>query len=132
MINKREKAYQAFGSFVVDFIRDLNHKSDDGWALLVEGARDERAMRLLGYKGTIITVASHVRKGSRAFQDHENVVILTDLDREGAALAARFTKSLSRDGLLTSLGERRRLKSASKGVFLHIENLSRFSETIQA
>jgi len=128
MIEKREKAYQEFGFFVIGFIRDLNHKSEDGWAILVEGLRDERALRRLGYNGTMITISSYARMGKRAFKGSENVVILTDLDREGATLAARFTKSLAHDGLSTSLGERRRLKSASKGVFLHIENLSRFSE----
>jgi 5S rRNA maturation endonuclease (ribonuclease M5) len=58
-------------------------------------------------------------------------VILTDLDREGGVLAARFMKSLSHDGLAASLVERRRLKSASKGIFLHIENLARFSGTVK-
>jgi hypothetical protein len=49
------------------------------------------------------------------------------LDREGAVLAARYIKRLSHDGFRISLRERQRLKNASHGVFLHVENLSRFA-----
>jgi len=132
MINKREKTYQAFAAFVTEFVHDLNQKSEDGWALLVEGKRDEGALRRLGYGGIIATVSSHARMGAKALGGSTKVVILTDLDREGATLAARFIKSLSHEGFLTSLAERRRLKSASRGVFLHVENLSRFSDTVHA
>jgi len=130
VIDKREKAFQVFGEFLVDFVRDLNHRSEDGWALLVEGKRDERALRELGYAGALATVSSYSRTGRRAFGGSGAVVILTDLDREGGTLAARFVKKLSHEGLQTSLAERRRLKAASKGVFLHVENLSRFADTV--
>ena len=127
-IDKREKAFQAFGAFLIGFVRDLNQLSEDGWAVLVEGARDERAMKGLGFLGPIATVSSYSRKSGRAFGDARKVVILTDLDREGGTLAARFVKRLSHEGFSTSLAERKRLKGASKGVFLHIENLSRFAD----
>jgi 5S rRNA maturation endonuclease (ribonuclease M5) len=127
MIDKRERAYQAFAAFLVDFIRDLNHRSEDGWSLLVEGPRDERALRKLGYRGFLVTVSLLGRAGPEAFGDAKRVMILTDMDREGRVLAARFVKRLSHDGLRTSLRERVRLKAASRGIFLHIENLSRFA-----
>ena len=129
MIDKRQKAIQEFGAFVSELVQDLNHLSEAGWALLVEGKRDEKALRDLGYAGTMATVSSHSRLGSRAFRGSSKVVILTDLDREGGTLAARFVKRLSHEGFQTSLAERRRLKAASKGVFLHIENLSRFADS---
>jgi len=128
-LDKREKAFQAFGTFLSGFVRDLNHRSEDGWALLVEGKRDERALRELGYAGAMASVSSYSREGGRAFGGAGGVVILTDLDREGGTLAARFVKRLSHEGYDTSLTERRRLKAASKGVFLHVENLSRFADT---
>ena len=127
MIDKREKAYQAFGEFLTKFIGDLNHRSDEGWSLLVEGPRDERALRKLGYGGPLVTVSRFVREGLGAFGETKRVIVLTDLDREGAVLASRFVKRLGHDGLKTSLRERGRLKAASHGVFLHIENLSRFA-----
>ncbi len=120
--------FQAFGAFLADYVRDLNHLSEDGWSLLVEGLRDERALRKLGFRGHMVSASSLVRRGPSALGNSRKVIILTDLDREGAVLAARYTKFLGHEGLRTSLGERRRLKRASRGVFLHIENLSRFAE----
>ena len=109
------------------YVADLNDLSQEGWVLLVEGQRDVRALRVLGFNGGVATVHSVGRKGTGILGEARKVVILTDLDREGATLAARSIKRLSHDGFRTSLKERLRLKNASHGVFLHIENLSRFA-----
>ena len=74
-----------------------------------------------------MTVSLLGRNGLGALGDSKRVVILTDLDREGALLASKFVKRLRHEGIDASLSERRRLKSASRGVFLHIENLGRFA-----
>jgi 5S rRNA maturation endonuclease (ribonuclease M5) len=129
LIDKRKRVYQAFGRFLADFVRDLNHRSDDGWALLIEGPRDQSAIHKLGYRGGLVTVSFLARHGTPALGGAKGVMILTDLDREGGVLAARYVKRLAHEGFKTSLSERRRLKAASRGVFLHIENLSRFAES---
>jgi len=128
MIDKHQRAIDDFGVFVRSLVRDLNHLSEDGWSVLVEGQRDEEALRRLGFAGPVASISSVKRKGVGAFGESRKVVILTDLDREGAVLAARHMKLLSHEGVRVSLAERRRLKRASKGVFLHVENLSRFGE----
>ena len=127
MLHKKPKTYEEFGEFLEAFVRDLNHMSEEGWSVLVEGPRDVLALRRLGCIGKVVTVSSVVRKGKSAFEESRGVVILTDLDREGAVLAARYIKRLSHDGFKISLRERQRLKNASHGVFLHVENLSRFA-----
>ena len=127
MLHKKPKTYDEFGEFLGTFVRDLNHLCEEGWSILVEGPRDLRALRRLGCTGNIATVSSVVRKGKAVFDGGRKVVILTDLDREGAVLAARYYKRHSHDGFDTSLRERQRLKNASHGVFLHVENLSRFA-----
>ena len=127
MLHKKPKTYEEFGEFLEAFVRDLNHMSEEGWSVLVEGPRDVLALRRLGCIGKVVTVSSVVRKGKSAFEESRSVVILTDLDREGAVLAARYIKRLSHDGFKISLRERQRLKNASHGVFLHVENLSRFA-----
>ena len=127
MLHKKAKRYDEFGEFLGGFINDLNNLSEDGWSILVEGPRDARALTRLGCAGNVVTVSSVVRKGNAAFDKDRKIVILTDLDREGAVLAARYIKRLSHDGFKTSLRERQRLKNASHGVFLHVENLSRFA-----
>lgn len=128
MIDKREKLYQAFGEFLAGFVIDLNVLSETGWSVLVEGKRDARALRKLGFIGKQVTISSVGRYGVSAFGGATKVIILTDLDREGAVLTSRYLKLLSHDGLRISTRERRRLKIASRGVFLHVENLSRFAQ----
>ena len=127
LIDKQLKRYQEFGEFVRRLMMDLNNLSEDGWSVLVEGPRDARAVRKLGFSGNVVTIASLVKSGNVVFEGRRRVVILTDLDREGAVLAARYIRRLSHDGIRTSLKERMRLKNASHGVFLHVENLSRFA-----
>ena len=127
MLYKREKTYEEFGAFLDAFVSDLNNLAEDGWSILVEGPRDSRALRKLGCTGNVVTVSSVGRRGRAAFADCMKVIILTDLDREGAVLASRYIRRLSHEGFRTSLRERQRLKNASHGVFLHIENLSRFA-----
>ena len=119
--------YEAFGAFLARLVGDLNVKSGEGWTLLVEGPRDRRALVKLGFTGPVGTISLFARKGIRSLAGSRKVVILTDLDREGAVLASRFIKTLSHDGIEVSLSERRRLKAESRGVFLHIENLQRFA-----
>ncbi|MDV3244243.1 MAG: toprim domain-containing protein [Nitrososphaerales archaeon] len=114
-------------SFLDSFVFQLNQKALDGWAVLVEGKRDAAAVRSLGYRGTLATASSLSRMGAEALAPARKVVILTDLDREGRGLAARYVKMLSHEGFRTSLVERRRLRLASKGTFRHIENLARFA-----
>ncbi len=127
-IDKRERMMQDLEAFMSDFVRDLNQRSDEGWAVLVEGKRDEEALRALGYSGTIATSSSLSRLKTEALGKATGAIILTDFDREGRTLAARFARRLSHEGFRTSLSERRRLQAAVKGIFLHIENLSRFAE----
>ncbi|MGP8057487.1 MAG: toprim domain-containing protein [Nitrososphaerales archaeon] len=129
MIDKRRKIIDAFGTFVSGFVHDLNQLSEEGWSILVEGQRDEKALRRLGYGGRLASLSAVRRRGTAAFEDSRKVVILTDLDKEGAALASRCLKALTHEGISASLTERRRLKHASRGVFLHIENLSRFADS---
>ena len=74
-----------------------------------------------------MTVSTLARNGAGIVREMKGVVILTDLDREGAVLASKFVKLLQHEGIPASLSERRRLKAASRGVFLHIENLGRFA-----
>jgi 5S rRNA maturation endonuclease (ribonuclease M5) len=132
LIDKHERAMQAFGVFILGFIRDLNHLADEGWSVLVEGQRDEKALLKLGYRGGLVTIPRLGRRGASTFGETKKVVILTDLDREGQILTARFVKRLEHEGMIVSLSERRRLKAASRGIFLHVENLSRFDYLVSS
>ena len=127
MIDKAEKQYQEFGEFLRGYVFDLNNLAQEGWSVLVEGKRDSLALRKLGYVGNLVTTYMLTKNGYSAFEGRRKVLILTDLDREGAVLASRYIRRLAHDGFRTSLKERLRLKNNSHGVFLHVENLVRFA-----
>jgi len=127
MIDKTKKQYQEFGEFLRGYVFDLNNLAEEGWSVLVEGKRDKVALRKLGYVGNLVTTYTLTTNGYSALEGKKKVVILTDLDREGAVLASKYIKRLTHDGFRTSLKERLRLKNNSHGVFLHVENLARFA-----
>jgi 5S rRNA maturation endonuclease (ribonuclease M5) len=124
----KERRENAFISFLGDFVLELNQLSADGWATLIEGKRDERALRRLGYAGPVVQASEQGRGASAAASRYRGVVILTDLDKEGGRLAARYSRVLAHEGIRVSTAQRKRLLVASRGVFRHIENLGRFSE----
>jgi 5S rRNA maturation endonuclease (ribonuclease M5) len=114
---------------LVEVVHDLNVLSKEGGVLLVEGKRDLKAMRSIGYKGRIITTAE-LRNGvaPKSLTNVGIVIILTDFDREGRHLASRYTRQLRNRGVRSTLVFRRRLISIlTKEQFFHIENLVRFA-----
>lgn len=118
--------YEKFVEFLAAFIRELNEVSEEGSAVLVEGKRDAEALVKLGYVGEILT-SSAVASGKTRLRGLKLVMILTDLDSEGRRMASRYVKIFSTIGVRTSLTARRRLSKASRGRFLHVENLIRFA-----
>lgn len=125
-----ERRFGEFSLFLAELAKELNELSEEGAAVLVEGKRDAVAMRGIGYKGPIFTVSiltSRAAERERLRTQVRKMIIMTDLDSEGRRLASRYVKFLTKEGVQVSLDQRRRLSKASKGVFLHIENLRRFS-----
>jgi 5S rRNA maturation endonuclease (ribonuclease M5) len=129
-LQREERRFREFGLFLRDLVKELNDLSEEGAAVLVEGKRDARAMAGLGYSGPVFTVSiltSNAAHREKLRKEVNKMIVLTDLDSEGRRLAARYMKFLSQEGISASLAQRRRLSKASRGVFLHIENLSRFA-----
>lgn len=131
MSERSEKRFIAFIDFLREFILELNERSKEGSVLLVEGQRDARAMRDLGYSGSIVTISSlGLEEGRSRLLNAKEVIILTDLDREGRELAAKYTRLLTHEGSVVSLEYRKKLLIESKGMFRQIQNLARFSNIL--
>ena len=129
MTHLQNRKFEAFQEFLRGFVVELNNLSEEGGVVLVEGKRDMEALREIGYTGGMLIVSSFNSKQARkTLGGAKSVVILTDLDRQGRQLAARYTRVLRSEGVATSLVQRRRLSEASRGTFLHVENLKRFSD----
>ena len=129
-LQREERRFREFASFLGDFVKELNDLSSEGAGVLVEGKRDEAALVGLGYSGPIFSVAiltANAASRERLRKGVTKMIILTDMDTEGRRLAARYVKFLTKEGIPVSLAQRRRLSKASRGVFLHIENLRRFA-----
>jgi 5S rRNA maturation endonuclease (ribonuclease M5) len=129
-LQREERRFRQFGSFLRDLVKELNDLSAEGAAVLVEGKRDARALAGLGYYGPIYTITiltSNAAYREKLRKEVSKMIILTDLDSEGRRLAARYVKFLSQEGISASLAQRRRLSKATRGVFLQVENLRRFT-----
>jgi 5S rRNA maturation endonuclease (ribonuclease M5) len=127
---QRERRLSLFADFLRDLVKELNDLASEGAAVLVEGKRDAGALTRLGYTGPLFTIAiltSSMAARERLREDVRQMIILTDLDEEGRRLASRYVKFLAKEGVKPSLAQRKRLSEASRGIFLHIENLGRFA-----
>jgi len=128
---QKDRKYLEFIEFLVAFIDELNDLAMEDAAILVEGQRDSRALVDLGYRGRILTrVSLSSARVDASLKGVKSVVILTDMDKEGRRLAARYIDFFVPRGVKTSMTQRKRLKRASHGVFLHVENLARFAPQV--
>ncbi len=131
---QRERKLSRFAELLTALVKELNDLSGEGAAVLVEGKRDAKALAVLGYSGPLFTVAiltSSVAARERLREEVRQMIILTDLDSEGRRLASKYVRFLTQEGVKPSLAQRKRLSEASRGVFLHIENLGRFARSAE-
>jgi len=131
---QRERRLSQFAEFLRALVKELNDLSGEGAAVLVVGKRDANALTGLGYSGPLFTVAiltSSVAARERLREEVRQMIILTDLDSEGRRLASRYVRFLAQEGVRPSLAQRKRLSEATRGMFLHIENLGRFATSAQ-
>lgn len=89
---------------IAKFIESLNKIIDDinreGVTIIVEGIRDERALRNLGFTGRIVrfsnsglSVTFFVEKLFKNFKPHK-VLVLSDYDNDGEKLNRKITNEL--------------------------------------
>ncbi|MEM1994946.1 MAG: hypothetical protein QXW32_05695 [Nitrososphaerales archaeon] len=112
------------------FLKKLDDEANDGAIVVVEGLRDERALRSLGFSGTLFLLCqgkgiNHLLTVSPSFK---KAIILTDLDRKGGILAARVVQTLQSKNIKVDLFFRKELKSIMRGKIRSIEDLKKFSD----
>jgi len=116
----------AFEEFVELWQRLLAEAETPGTAIVVEGERDRRAVRRLGWTGPVAVVhrgrslsatAQALVEGSR------RVIVLTDWDTEGGVLARRLREFLEAGTVGLDLEYRRRLARTLRGELVHVEGL---------
>ena len=114
---------------VHEFIELLNHESKAGARVIVEGKKDELALREVGFKGEVLVYNNF--KGIINFADYvsrkrSKVILLLDRDRNGRSLTSKILKRLDilcpHDGLYY----KKKFVKITHGKIMCIENLSNF------
>lgn len=109
---------------VKDFVKSLNSRHG---IVVVEGKRDEDALKKLGYTGKICQF--HSFKGLIKFADsmpkYKNLVLLLDSDRKGRYLTKRIISQLQHR-VTIDLSYRKELTIITKGRVKNVEDLAMY------
>ncbi|MEM2934367.1 MAG: DNA primase [Methanocellales archaeon] len=106
-------------------MKELKEASKKGAIILVEGRKDERALRDLGIQGEVI-FASHyplLQLSDQVANDGAEIVLLTDWDRKGDLLAEKISTYLLALGRNANLRIRTKLGDLIKKDVRGVENL---------
>jgi len=116
---------------VIELMETIAACSKRGVPLIVEGPNDVRALRKLGIAGPVFCAKSR-RLGLVDFLDsvaaHSEVLILTDFDKEGRALAWRLRRDLSQMRVKANVEIWKQLKALVRSEIVGIENLAGYLE----
>ena len=114
---------------VREFIESLNNECKAGAIVIVEGRKDEIALREIGFKGEILVYNNF--KGIINFVDYvsrkgKKVILLLDRDRNGRSLTSKILKKLDILCPHDSLYYKKKFVKITHGKIMCIENLSNF------
>jgi len=130
-LNAEERRFEA----VKELIGDVAAHSRRGVPVIVEGPNDVKTLRKLGITGPIFCAKSR-RLGLVDFLDsiatYSEVIILTDFDKEGRALAWRLRKDLSQMRVKVNVEIWKQLKALARSEMVGIENLGKYLDRLTA
>ena len=112
----------------------LAASNEDGVPILVEGDKDEAALRHLGVRGPILkvhagaTLFAHIENISR---QHRRIILLTDWDRTGGRLAQRMREACGANGITLDETHRKALSHAVGGHVKTVESLDTHLRTLR-
>ena len=117
---------------LVLYIKKLNDESKNGSLVVVEGKRDVRALRSIGFIGKILMLC-HNNNFDRFISEagkYHKIILLLDLDSEGRSLTKKAAILLEGKKHVIDLYFRRNLSSITCGRVKQIEELSKYAEYI--
>jgi len=130
-LNAEERRFEA----VIKLIGDVTAHSRRGVPVIVEGPNDVKTLRKLGITGPIFCAKSR-RLGLVDFLDsiatYSEVIILTDFDKEGRALAWCLCKDLSQMRVKVNVEIWKQLKALARSEMVGIENLGKYLDRLAA
>jgi len=120
-------------SHLLELIQKLNEEAASGAVVLVEGRRDEVALRAAGYSGPLVKVKVLGRR-ARALGEiistaaYRKAILLVDFDREGSKLARTIGRDLSFCGVEVDSKFRESFFETFYGEVREVEALRRLTE----
>jgi 5S rRNA maturation endonuclease (ribonuclease M5) len=115
-------------------IERISFESQEGGVIIVEGIRDRDSLREIGITGRILCLQNS-RKNAVGFveelHDVDEVIILTDFDREGVFLAKRLARTLNAGGIRNNLVLWRDLRRLARSDIRSIEELPKYYQRLQ-
>jgi 2,5-diamino-6-(ribosylamino)-4(3H)-pyrimidinone 5'-phosphate reductase len=124
-LSAEERRLQA----VTELLETIAAHSKRGVPIIVEGPNDVRTLRRLGITGPVICAKSR-RLGLADFLDaiarHHEIIVLTDFDREGRALAWRLRRDLSSMRVKANVEIWKQLKALVRSEIVGIESLQKY------
>ena len=130
--NRRGKNWERFELFnkILNSIRKLN------CPVIVEGKKDEKALRNLGYRGKLVklndgkSILSTVEKLAQKFGRGSKFIILMDWDYTGNILAKRLKEYGESCDLVPNVSIRQNLSSLCSKDIVCVEDLPSFIEML--
>ncbi|MDI6644305.1 MAG: toprim domain-containing protein [Methanobacteriaceae archaeon] len=108
-------------------LEELKFCVEEGVPILIEGKRDEEALRELGINGNFIKVSGSGLKlyeiAEIAAEASSKVVILTDFDKKGNELAKRLSKDIQSLGSHPNLKIRKKIMGMTRRYIKDIQSL---------
>lgn len=115
-------------------ISSLLEASFKGAAIIVEGMRDERALRALGISGPVIMASRRpaLELAEDAARRYGEIVVLTDWDLKGDEMALKIEQHLRSAGVRADMEIRSKLKKLVRKEIKDVESLSLYVERMRA
>jgi 5S rRNA maturation endonuclease (ribonuclease M5) len=116
-----------------ELIASLLDASYQGAAIIVEGKRDEQALRALGLPGPVIMASrrSALDLAEDAARSYPHIILLTDWDGKGDEMCRTIEHHLRSVGSRPDMEIRGRLKKLVKKEIKDVESLSQYAEKMR-
>ena len=132
--NPRTDLYTRKMERATRIFQDLQEQSESGIPIIVEGRRDEAALRKLGIKGTIHCLKATGEPRFRFIErldGSKRAIVLTDFDREGAELGTWLYQELSHRGIRADNQMWRKIRGLARTEIRSVEELPSFVRALE-
>lgn len=116
-------------------VEELSSCVEQGMPILIEGKKDEEALRELGINGNIIKVSGSGLKlfevAEIAAKTSSKVIILTDFDKKGNILAKKLSEDIQSLGSHPDLNIRKNIIKITRRYIKDIESLPKHMKQLE-